>query len=74
MSDGLEFSCLGRAKVNDSRRDQILSGLNGNYNHLSSEIRPEGRLLLGENLEGARFVESANRLCKKFIPSCERSL
>lgn len=70
LANSIEFLCLGRAKTNDIRKEQILGQLNDAYKHLASETKPEMGLLFGENLEAKmRSVESANRLSKKLSSS-----
>ena len=66
LADSIEYSCFGRARTNEVRRNNILSALNDNYKHLSSETAPENGLLFGSDLEGAmKSVETTNRLSKK---------
>ena len=68
LADSVEFSTFARFKSNETRRDQILSGLNEDYKFLSSETVAESGLLFGNNLETAmKSVESANRLSKKLV-------
>jgi hypothetical protein len=48
LAEGIEFSCFARARTND-RRNGILSPLNDNYKHLSSETSPNDGLLFGSD-------------------------
>ena len=40
QADSIEYSCFGRARTNEVRRKNILSSLNYNYKHSSSETAP----------------------------------
>lgn len=60
LASSVEFSCLGRTKTNDIRRDQILNGLNDSYKHSSTATKPENGFLFGANLESAmRSLENS---------------
>ena len=66
LADAVEFSVFSRAKVNETRRENILANLNNNYKHLASNTVPENGLLFGDNLETAmRSVETSNRLAQR---------
>ena len=66
LADSMEFGCLSRARTYEVRRDLVLTSLNDNYKHLSTDTKPEKGLLFGENLEESmRAVETANKLSKK---------
>lgn len=73
MADAVEFTAFSRSKVNETRRETILSNLNTNYKPLVSNTTPENGLLFGDNLENAmRSVETSNRLAQRL--SAPRSM
>lgn len=74
LADAVEFTAFSRAKVNETRRETILSNLNTSYKPLVSNTTPENGLLFGDNLENAmRSVETSNRLAQR-LSAAPRSM
>jgi hypothetical protein len=66
VGNNVEFLALARAKVNESRRECILSAVNPNYKRLGANTSPSDGLLFGKDLEGAmKTVETSNKLAQK---------
>lgn len=74
MENSVELSSFGRARVNESRRNQIHLSIKDNYPQLAHETRPENGLLFGNNLEHAmKSVKSPKGPGKKLSGSANES-
>lgn len=71
LAQGIEISGFGRYKLNEVRREVIVSGLNPEYKHLTETSAPGKGLLFGEDLaDSMKEVETTNRLSAKLrVPS-----
>ena len=68
QADSIEYSCFGRARTKEVRRKNILSSLNYNYKHSSSETAPGYGMLFGSDFEGAmKNVETTNPLSRNLL-------
>ena len=66
LADSVELSCFGRARVNEARRNNILSTLNSSYRQLATTPSASEGLLFGKNLEDAmQSVDSVNELSER---------
>lgn len=64
--DSVELLAFSRARINEGRRNTILSNINNTYKPLGSRTKAEKGLLFGNDLAGAmREVEDSNKLAKK---------
>lgn len=66
LGESTEFLAFGRARVNDGRKQAIVSSLNNSYRSLASRTSPGDGLLFGSNLgEAMKEVEESNKLTNK---------
>lgn len=66
LAQSTEFLAFSRHKVNELRREVIVSNLNANYKSLGNSTKVENGLLFGSQLETSmREVESASKLTRR---------